>query len=379
MRKILYISGTRADFGLMRRTLLAIDQHPDLSLTIAATGMHLMESRGYTIHEIRNEGFEIREVLAVFENDSREAMGKFVGHCIIGLVEVCKDIQPDIMLVLGDRGEMLAAATVGTYLGIPTGHIHGGEVTATVDEAVRHAITKLAHFHLPATEDSAQRILKMGESPDRITVVGAPGIDGIDENLLNRVKLLEQLNLNPDQDLALVIQHPVSEEIAEAGEQIAHTLKAVIAAELQAVVVYPNADAGGNKMIEVIKRYEDHPDIQSFPSLNRHVFLSLMKHAQVMVGNSSAGLIEAPSFRLPVVNMGSRQLGRLRGENVIDVGTNTGEILQGIRYALYDKAFISKLQSSINPYGDGQTAKRVVDYLLNLEINQKILQKHIEY
>jgi len=132
-------------------------------------------------------------------------------------------------------------------------------------------------------------------------------------------------------------------------------------------------------MIEVIKSYEDHPDIMSFPSLNRRIFLSLMKHAQVMVGNSSAGLIEAPSFRLPVVNIGSRQMGRLRGENVIDVGTNTQEILQGIRYALYDKAFISKLQSSINPYGDGQTATRIVNYLLNLKINQELLQKHIAY
>ncbi len=379
MRNILYISGTRADYGLMRRTLVAIDNHPELSLTIVATGMHLMESRGFTLHEIQQDGFNIIQLDAVFEEDTRSSMAAFIGKCIQGLISICKEQPPDIMLVLGDRGEMLAGATVGAYIGIPVGHIHGGEVTSTIDEAVRHAITKLAHFHLPATEDSARRILRLGESPQRILAVGAPGLDGIDEGLLSEEEVYLQLGLSRGKKLALVVQHPVSEEIDHSYDQMIATLEAIINSGLQAVVIYPNADAGGKRMIQAIHAYKSDTSIHCYPSVNRKMFLSLMDHADVMIGNSSAGLIEAPSFRLPVINIGTRQLGRLRGENVIDVKANKEEILQGIHHALYDKGFIFKLQKSINPYGDGKTAHRIVDYLVELEINSSLLQKHIEY
>lgn len=379
MRHILYVSGTRADYGLMRSTLLAIDQAEGLKLTIAATGMHLMQSRGHTLHEIEKEGFSIVKSEAIFQQDSRISMGRFVGECISGLVDICEQNTPDVILVLGDRGEMLAGATVGTYLGIPVGHIHGGEVSSTVDEAIRHAITKLAHFHLPATQDSADRIQRMGESTWRIQVVGAPGLDGIRENLIEEELLFEELGFDREKPLALLIQHPVSEEEEEAGKQIEASLEAVLEMNMQVVVVYPNADAGGSNMIERIQAYAAHPHLRVYSSLPRSRFLSIMEYAQVMVGNSSSGLIEAPSFHLPVVNIGNRQLGRLRGANIIDVSPKKGEIMAGIKQALYDAGYLSALGSSSNPYGDGQSAERIVAYLRKLEINSELLQKQIAY
>ena len=379
MRHILYVSGTRADYGLMRRTLLAIDQAEGLKLTIAATGMHLMQSRGHTLGEIEKEGFSIVKSEAIFQQDSRTSMGRFVGECMSGLVDICERDSPDVILVLGDRGEMLAGATVGTYLGIPVGHIHGGEVSSTVDESIRHAITKLAHFHLPATQDSADRIQRMGEPSWRIQVVGAPGLDGIGENLLDKETLFEELGWDREKPLALLIQHPVSEEAEEADIQMEVSLEAMLAMELQVVVVYPNADAGGSKMIEKIQAYASHPLLKTFSSLPRSVYLSIMKYANVMVGNSSSGLIEAPSFNLPVVNIGNRQLGRLRGANIIDVPSQKEAIVAGIGKALSDVDFLAALSNSSNPYGDGNSAERIVTHLKNLEINSELLQKQIAY
>ncbi len=379
MRRILYVSGTRADYGLMRRTLRAIDQEADLALFIAATGMHLMPSRGYTLSEIEKDGFSIKKIEAVFLDDSRMSMGSFVGECIQGLVKICKEIDPDIILVLGDRGEMLAGSTVGTYLGIPVGHIHGGEVSSTVDESIRHAITKLAHFHLPATQDSAQRIQRMGETTERIHVVGAPGLDGIREGLMKREELFAFVGFDPHKPLALLIQHPVSEEEDQAPSQIESSLEAALDMGLQIVLIYPNADAGGKKMIEKIQEYESHSLLKTYASLPRNIFLSLMEHSHVMIGNSSAGLIESSSFHLPVVNIGTRQEGRLRGKNVIDVGTQKEDIKKGLDKALNDREFTSSLQTIVNPYGDGNSAKRIVDYLKELRIDSHLLQKQIAY
>ena len=190
MRKILYITGTRADYGLMRSVLREIESHPRLELEIAATGMHLMEEFGRTIEEVKKDGFKIHEIDATYEKDDKESMLNFIGKFIQLLAKKIEEINPDIILLLGDRGEMLAGAIVGAYLTIPTAHLHGGEVTSTVDELARHAITKLAHIHLPPTEKSAERIIKMGEDPLNVFVVGPPGIDSIlNENLIEPTEL----------------------------------------------------------------------------------------------------------------------------------------------------------------------------------------------
>mgnify|MGYP001049651759 CR=1 FL=1 len=380
MRKILYISGSRADYGLMRETLFKIKKHPNLDLEIVATGMHLMPEFGKTINEIKKDGFKIHKINAVYEEDNKESMAKFLGKFITLLVQKIKKINPNIILLLGDRAEMLGGAIVGAYLTIPTFHIHGGEVTSTVDEPVRHAITKLSHVHLVATKNSAKRIIKMGEEPWRVFVVGAPGLDSIlNKKLVSPKEIAKKYKLNLSKPILLVIQHPVTTEVENAGWQMKETMEAIKELAYQAIIIYPNADAGGRKMIRVIKKYEKYPFIKSFKSIPHQEYLSLMKIASVMVGNSSSGIIEAPSFHLPAVNIGKREEGRERAENVIDVDYNKEEIKRAIKKAIYDKKFKERVKKCKNPYGDGKAGIRIVKILNKIKLDKKLLQKKMIY
>jgi UDP-hydrolysing UDP-N-acetyl-D-glucosamine 2-epimerase len=379
-RKILYITGTRADYGLMRSVLREIDKHPKLELAIVATGMHLMDEFGLTIKEIKKDGFKNYEIDALYEKDSKESMVNFIGKFIQLLTRKVIEIKPDIILILGDRGEMLAGAIVGVYLTIPVAHIHGGEITSTVDEFSRHATTKLAHIHFPATEKSAERIIRMGEDPSNVFVVGAPGLDTIlNEKLVEPEVLSEKYTLELSEPILLVVQHPVTTEVNDAPDQIHETLDAILELKYPTVLIYPNADAGGRRMIEVIKVYEKYPFIKAFKSIPHKEYISLMKIASVMVGNSSSGIIEAPSFGLPVVNIGSRQEGRERAENVMDVGYDKEEIKAAIKAALYDVEFKEKLKNCKNPYGDGKAGVRIADVLSKIKIDKKLLQKRLAY
>ena len=370
-RKILYVSGTRADYGLMKHTLEKIKDHQFLDLTVLATGMHLMPEFGKTIDLIRKDGFAVQEVNAVFTEDTKTAMSLFLGEFIQKATAVVQELRPDIILVLGDRAEMLGAAMIGTYLSIPVAHLHGGDVSSTVDEHARHAITKLAHLHLPATTKSAERISYLGEEEWRIHVVGAPGLDSIMHTpKLSKEELERRLNLDLSKPTALVLQHPVSMEVEEAAAQMRSTLEAVKEAGLQAVVVYPNADAGGRSMIEVIENYKKEPSFSIHPNLERDVFVSLMQQVAVMVGNSSSGIIEAASFGLPVVNVGSRQEGRERAENVIDAGYDREEISGVIRNTLS----LGK-NNCTNPYGEGKAADKIVRIFSSIEIDKTLVQK----
>ena len=244
MRKILYISGTRADYGLMKQTLLAIKKNPNLRLKIIATGMHLMPEFGRTINEIKKDGFRVHKINAIFEKDTKESMANFIGKLIQLLTKKIKKIKPDIILVQGDRVEMLAGAIVGAYLGIPVAHSHGGDVSSTVDESVRHAITKLANIHFPATRKSGERIEKMGEDVWRIFVVGAPRLDSVfKEKLLSKKEVVEKYNLDLSRPVLLVLQHPVSLEVKEAGKQMKETMEAIKELSFQAIISYPGADS----------------------------------------------------------------------------------------------------------------------------------------
>lgn len=381
MRKIVVVTGTRADYGIYRPVLNELSISENLELFLIVTGMHLSEDHGYTINDIEKDGYEIAaKVPVVFQADTTVSMAKDVGTCILGLTDYFEKIGPDILLVLGDRGEMLAAAITGIYMNIPVAHIHGGEVSGTVDESVRHAITKLSHIHFTATGDSAERIRKMGENDFRIHVVGAPALDTIlSMSHLSKKDISSMLSLDPDKEIILLVQHPVTTEYEQVEKQIRETMEALIEIGEQTVVIYPNADAGGKKIIEVIEQYRKYPFIRIFKSLGHEEYLSLMRVADVMVGNSSSGIIESSSFGLPVVNIGSRQKGRLRAENVIDAESSKESILKSIKTALYDENFRKVAEECTNPYGDGNAGKRIVSILENLEINSKLLQKKISY
>ena len=381
MKKIAVVTGTRADYGILKPVLKAVRSNPKLSLSLIVTGMHLSREFGYTVREIENDGFRIdAKVSMLHAQDTGAAMAKSIGKCVQKMAAALARIKPDILLLLGDRGEMLAGGVAATYMGIPIAHLHGGEVSGSVDEPVRHAIAKLAHIHFPATRESAKRIIKMGEDPSRVFVVGAPALDTImNEKLLNPTELSKKYGLDLSEPLLLVLQHPVVTEADEAADQIKETLDAIVELKHRTILIYPNADAGGRRMIKVIEKYEKYPFITSFKSLPYIDYLSLMKVASVMIGNSSSGIIEAPSFHLPAVNIGGRQGGRERSTNVIDVKHDKREIARAIKKALYDKGFREKVRKCKNPYGDGRAGVRVAQILSEIKDVPKLLEKRIAY
>ena len=386
MKKIAVITGTRAEYGILKSVLKEIEANPKLALSLVVVGMHLATEFGYTIKEIEKDGFRINTKIKVLHReDTGAAMAKSVGKCVSAIADSLDKIKPDILLVLGDRSEMLAGAVAATYIGIPIAHIHGGDISGNVDEPVRHAITKLAHIHFPATKESADRIIKMGEEPWRIHVVGAPGLDlTLSTKLPKPRKLAEKYSLDLSRPIILVVQHSVVAEAENASSQIRETLNAVTELGYQTVLIYPNADAGGRRMIEVIKEYEKYPFIKTFKSIAHEEYLGLMKLASVMVGNSSSGIIEAPSFGLPVVNIGTRQMGRQRAENIIDVDYDNGEIKKAIQKAIFDEKFREKARNCMHAcmhafYGDRKAGRRIANILGEIEIDRTLLEKRMAY
>lgn len=378
-RTVAFVTGTRADFGLMLPVLRAIATSPKLRLRVYATGMHLMPELGNTIAEVEAEFPDAIRLPATFAGDTREAMAAFSSSLLSLLVPRLAEDRPDILLTLGDRPEMLCAAHACLYLGIPTAHVHGGDVTSTVDEVARHAITKLSHLHFPATPDSAERILKMGEEPWRVHVVGAPALDRIlNEPLPSREELFSKLSLDPRERILLVTQHAVSGEEESAAAHMEETLSAAKRFALPVVVMYPNADAGGRRMIEVIERERNNPRFRILPHLPHLDFLALEREAAAWIGNSSAAMIESASFKTPVVNVGTRQLGRIRGGNVIDAPHDREAIASAIARAL-DDAFRASFGSVTNPWGDGATGPRVARILEEIVVDSRLLSKRISY
>jgi GDP/UDP-N,N'-diacetylbacillosamine 2-epimerase (hydrolysing) len=383
MRKIAVVTGTRAEYGILKPVMEAIKSEPELELSIIVTGMHLLQEFGNTAQEIENDGFEAyARVDMLSENDTPAAMAESVGRGIIGMAGVWEKLKPDVILVLGDRAEALAGAVSGAYMNIPVAHIHGGDACTggNIDDSNRYAITKFAHIHFPATEKSKKRIEKLGEDPGHIHMTGSPAIDGIKrENTLTDKETAGRFNLNLNKPLVLVIQHPVTTQFDMAAEQMRRTLEAVKETGYQAIVIYPNADAGGREMIKVIKEYENLPPISAYSSLPRREYLSLMKVAGVLVGNSSSGIIDASYLKLPAVNIGIRQEGRERGDNIIDVEHDKSAIMEAIDKALSDKNFREKVKNGKSPYGNGDASPEIVRILKELEINTELLQKKITY
>jgi GDP/UDP-N,N'-diacetylbacillosamine 2-epimerase (hydrolysing) len=381
MRKIAVVTGTRAEYGIFKSVLREIEANPELNLSLIVIGMHLSAEFGYTVKEIEEDGFKIDAKIDVLHSeDTGAAMSKSIGRCMVKTAGALEKIKPDVLLILGDRSEMLAGAVSATYMGIPIAHIHGGDISGNVDEPVRHAITKLAHIHFAATKESADRIIQMGEEPWRVHVVGAPGLDLIlNEKMPEPREIARKYGLDLSKPILLVVQHSVITEVDDAPNQIRETLETIVEMGYQTILIYPNADAGGRRMIGVIREYEKYPFIKTFRSVLHKEYLSLMKLASVMVGNSSSGIIEAPSFRLPVVNIGTRQKGRQRAENVIDVNYDKEEIKMAIQKALYDKKFKEKVKNCKNFYGDGKAGMRIVNVLSEVKIDKKLLEKRMTY
>ncbi len=339
-----------------------------------------MPEFGNTVNQVKKQFAGTKIVPSTFSSNDRLEMAYFAGDYLQKLIKVLSEEKPDFILILGDRVEMLCSVLAAVYLKIPSGHLHGGEKTSTVDEITRHAITKLASLHFPATKKSAERIEKMGEERWRIHTVGAPSLDVIlNEKLPTRTEVFQKIRLDPDKKIILVLQHPAGGPPSDAGKQMKETLSAVKSFNLPVVVIFPNADPGGRKVIEVIKKEGGNPLFRIIPSLEYKDFLALEKEASVIIGNSSFAMIEASSFKIPVVNIGDRQKGRERGENVINVEYSKEEIRSAVDKSLNDAIYLKKISKIINPWGDGKTAPRIVKILESIKLNKKLLDKQLTY
>jgi GDP/UDP-N,N'-diacetylbacillosamine 2-epimerase (hydrolysing) len=374
MRTIAIVTERRADYSRYKPVLELLRRDPELDYQLTVTGISLLKEHGYDIDVIKQDGFAIQEILPMFrENapDTGAEMIRAMGGVLIALAGTFERLRPDIILCGFDIGANFAAAVAGAHMNIPVAHIQGGELTGSIDESLRHAMSKFAHLHFPATEASARRLIRMGENPRQIFVVGCPSLDVVlSTPLVPRSHVLAQYDLDCALPYVVILQHPVTTEAEQAGAQMIETLAGVSGLGLQAVLVYPNNDAGAQQIIRLI----NHSPIRVVRSLPPDGFINLVRHAAALVGNSSSGIHETPSLGVPTVNVGTRQQGRERAQNVLDVGYDRREICEALSTALYDEEFKTLVARRINPYGDGRAAERIVHVLKTVSL-ENLIQK----
>ncbi len=363
-KKICVVTGSRADYGLLRPVLNEISGAPDLKLQVIATGMHLAPEFGLTFREINADGFVIdRKVEMLLSSDSPSAVTKSMGLGIICFADVLSELAPDLVLVLGDRFEIFAAVASALVACVPVAHLHGGETTeGAFDEAIRHSITKMSHLHFVAAEEYRQRVIRMGEHPDRVFKVGGLGVDNIHQlKLLGRAELEKSIGFPLGKKNLLVTFHPATLEPDSAARQMGELLAALAPlSDTTLLFTMPNADTEGRHLMGMIETFAaSHSNTHVFASMGILRYLSCMQWVDGVVGNSSSGLTEAPSFRIGTVNIGDRQRGRLKAASVIDCEPERERIGAAIKQ-LYEYDFRVQLQQVINPYGDGGASQKIV-------------------
>jgi UDP-hydrolysing UDP-N-acetyl-D-glucosamine 2-epimerase len=377
VRRIAVVTVARSDYGIYRSILNAIRTDKDLELRLLVGGMHLSPEFGNTVTDIQSDGFEIAaKIEMLLSTDSPEGVAKSIGIGVLGFAQAYADVRPDVLLLLGDRFEMLSAAVAALPYGVPIAHIHGGESTeGAMDEAIRHAITKMSHLHFPSTEAYARRIVQMGEEPWRVMVSGAPALDNLAKTpLLTKEALEERFGFSLKDPTLLVTYHPVTSESEDTTHHIEELLSALKESRFALIFTSPNADYQGRSIRQKIEEFVlHHPHAWLVTNLGQEGYFNLMGQVAAMVGNSSSGIIEAASFGLPVVNIGSRQRGRVHGQNVLNVGYERKEILEGIRQAT--GPFKLGLTAMKNPYSEGQAAEKIVGKLKNVVLNRELLVK----
>lgn len=378
MRTVGVVTVSRSDYGICLPLLRKIREDPDLRLHLIVSGMHLSPEFGLTVKAIEADSFEIAErVEMLLSSDTPEGIAKSIGLGVMGFAQTFTRFRPDVLVVLGDRFEMYAAALAALPFKLPVAHIHGGEITqGAIDDSLRHSLTKLSHLHFVATQEYARRVLQLGEEPWRVVVSGAPSLDNLHTlPLLDPRKLEAQLGFHLAEAPLLVTFHPVTLEYEQTEWQVGELLHALRAFDLPVVFTKPNADTNGRVITRMLLDFvKDYPLGKIVDNLGTQAYFSMMAFAVAMVGNSSSGIVEAPSFGLPVVNIGTRQRGRVRAGNVIDVGYGREEIRRGIEKALQPE-FRACLRGMANPYGDGHAAELIVQRLQDVTLDDKLVMK----
>jgi len=367
-RKICVVTGTRAEFGLLRWLMEAINNHPELTLQVVATGMHLSPEFGSTYQEIEEAGFKIdAKVEMLLSSDTNTAVTKSMGLGVIGFADVYERLAPDMLVVLGDRFEIYAATSAAMIAGIPVAHLHGGETTeGAFDEAIRHSITKMSHLHFVAANAYRRRVIQLGEHPDRVFNVGGMGIDAIKRiKLLSREELEHSLDFTLGEKNLLITFHPVT---LEGGASSVAQMRELLAAlgkleNTTLIFTMPNADTGGRELGALVQQFvEKHPCAKVYTSLGQLRYFSCLAQVDGVVGNSSSGLLEAPAFKIGTVNIGDRQKGRLKTESVIDSEPKSESIVAALK-TLYSTNFQANLTTVMNPYGNGGASEAIVKVL----------------
>lgn len=383
MRKICVVVGSRANYSSIKSAMSAIRAHPDLVLQLVVGASALLDRYGTVLDVIERDGFEPDErVFMLIEGETPGTMAKSTGLGLLELPTAFDRLAPDLVITVGDRFETMATALAATYMNIPLAHTMGGEVSGNIDESIRHAVTKFAHIHFPACTDAAERIVRMGEDPETVHVVGCPRMDIVAEVLAEPLdgKLSAVFEegvggtFSLDESFLLVSQHPVTTEYGDGERQIRETLSAVSALGLPAVVLWPNADAGSDDVARGIRKFREHEDdsrLHFFKNLPTNDYIRLMARTACLVGNSSSAIREGSFIGTPAVNVGGRQHGRQRGSNVVDIGYSSDEIADAVR------AQVEHGPYGHDPiYGDGRAGERIAEILSTVDVK---LQKRITY
>jgi len=383
---IFIFTSTRADYGLQRWITKEMQNSAKFNIYVIVGGTHLSEEYGNTIEEILKDNIE-NIIKVPFLNTSLDASSitSSIGNGLIKISQIFNTYKPDFIFLLGDRYELFIMAIAALLYQVPIVHLHGGENTSgVIDEQVRHAITKMAHIHMPSTELYAENISNMGEENWRIHIVGAPSLENIKRlELYTKEEILKLTGIDISKNTIICTYHPVTLEGEDSVKwQIKNLLEALSKFDLQIVFTRPNAEVGSDEIVNMIKKFvENNSKVYFFDSLGSKLYLSFLKHVKAVVGNSSSGIIEVPSFLIPTVNIGNRQEGRLQPESVIQTGYSVNEIYKGIEKALYDAEFLKKIKTIKNPYGNGNTSTYVIEAIKEiLKITkEKLLKKRLNF
>ena len=380
MRKICFVTGTRAEYGLLKSLMQEINKDNDLELYLIVSGMHLSPEFGMTYKEIEEDGFQINaKVEMLLSSDSPAGISKSIGLGVIGFADEFQRADLDMLILLGDRYEALSAAICALVMRIPIAHLHGGELTeGAIDEGIRHSITKMSYLHFTSTEQYRNRVIQLGENPERVFYVGALGVENIKKiNLMTKEELERSIHFEIDENTVIVTYHPVTLENNTVEEQFLNLLEVLDRnPKIRMIFTKANADTNGRIVNELIDKYaaQNSERACAFVSLGQKRYLSALKYCRIVIGNSSSGIIEAPSFGKPIINIGDRQKGRICADSVINCGYTQQEIQQAMETAL-TKEFENKASNCRNPYEKENTAANIIsvikDYLLNDKIKLK--------
>jgi len=373
------VTGSRGEYGYLRRILRLIESRSDLEHDLVVTNMHLLPEFGASVNLFAEDDVRIgHELYMALDGSTTTSMSKSLGVFLLSMTDAIHNGRPDMILLAGDRGEQLMAAIAGAHMNVPVAHIQAGERSGNIDGMTRHAIARFAHMHFAANQDAMERLIRSGEQEFRIHVVGAPQLAEIlTGEFAPAHHAVARFRLDARRPTILLLQHSVTEQAETAAEQMAVSLRALAGLRLQTVLIYPNNDAGSALVRSAVDAFRG-PWLRIERNVARALYGGLMRLASVIVGNSSSGLLEAPSFELPAVNVGRRQDGRIRGRNVIDVPHDEQRIAEAVRRAL-EPAFRTSLRGMVNPYGDGHASELIVEILASAKIDETLLFKQLRY